>query len=262
MTVPNAQQALGVLNPDLPFSVIPTDAAAGWNIAIFDRHGNALTTDQIGLVVAHNPKMGVSIGYGMTRSKYDGFLIRETGGGGSVTAMYAIINGHVYVGVLEQDRFTQGGKILNCARGYRNPGESAFGTAVREFKEETGLQLPALMTYELKGSPVNPNSAHYMTAEDGEGVRFYACRLPLEIIELRGGEYRIKQSVIDRASEEDRRKEGIFGIKLIPWQKAMLLQDGFSVIATARLITDDRTNKRKFGWDAMLAWLRNCPLFW
>lgn len=261
MTATNAQQALDVLTPDLPLSVISPDAAAGWTTSIFDRHGNRLTTDPIGLILMHNPRMGVSIGYGMTPGNYDGLLIHETGGGGPVTIPYAVINGHVYVGVVEQQRFTQGGKILNCPRGYRDPGESAFHAAAREWLEETGLKLAVEMC-ELTGSPLNPNSANYMTAKDGEGVRFYACRLPSDIIEFREGTYRIKEAVINRATEDARRKEGIFGIMLLPWQEAVGLQDGFSAIATARLIADPRTNKRVFSLTEMLAWLRNCPLFW
>ena len=120
-----AEDALNNVTPRTLMTFRTEDKAPGWNVAVFDTLGNEIEVPGgVGLVLCNNPKMGVTASYGLTPGGYDGVLIHENGGGGDIVVPYFFKDGERYIGLVEQNRFTQGGKVLNLPRGYRDPGKN------------------------------------------------------------------------------------------------------------------------------------------
>ncbi|MEX2144869.1 MAG: NUDIX domain-containing protein [Candidatus Spechtbacterales bacterium] len=119
-----------------------------------------------------NEKMGIEITYGMRSEGFDGALIHEPGGGGSVIVPWFVKDKEVYIGLLEQNRPTLQDN-RNVPRGFLDPGENHFQTATREFVEETGFVDLKDRVVEIPGPPINSNSTWFDTSRPGEGVKFY-----------------------------------------------------------------------------------------
>ncbi len=236
----DAATALQDTIPTSRMDVLPGDKKAGWDIQLFNTDGDRIhiVDGVIGLVIANNVRMGVTVAYGLTRGGFDGWQIHETGGGGSVTTPFAIINGVLYIGVVTQVRHTQGGPVDNTPRGYRQPGENALETAVREWNEEveTGDNY-AVHIFELDGRPVNQNSANYETWGENEGVKYFACEISPNALEAQpDGSYVFRPDLLSSTNEAERKKEAIFGARFIAAASALDLSDAFTIVATGRII--------------------------
>ena len=208
---------------------IPHDRQADrrWKVVVDGRETTQLTE----LTLSH-PSYG-TLTYGMAPRGYDTWAWREHGGGGVVVVPFVVVDGALHVGVVEQERHTQGGRVWNVPRGFRDEGESSEAAAARELREETrftrGTPLP------LGGAPANPNSAFFETPESGMGVAFFGVEVAREHIERRDGAWVFREAALD----DDRRaqdEEHIAAFRFAPWTEVAALADMFSLSACARLL--------------------------
>lgn len=202
-------------------------AKRGWAVEL-----DGEKVEQVAHLRLFNPRFGI-LEYGLTPQGYDAWSFHENGGGGSVIVPYAKIGGQIFIGVVEQFRQNQGArKVLNVPRGFLAVGENHFGTAVNELEQETGVRTVELSL--LEGSPLNPNSAFFVT-EEGEGVRFYSLEVKeSELIFNEGNDaYVFNPGVLKPISKSG---ELIFGCRFIPWKAAAELGDMFTVAIVARLL--------------------------
>lgn len=233
-----AQLALKGTIPTSNNQLRTAEKKPGWNARVFDPEGNLIETGPIGLIISNNPKMGVTVTYGLTLGGFDGWQIHETGGGGSVTTPFAVIDDVLYVGVVTQNRHTQGGPVDNTPRGYRKPGENPLENAIREYNEEIETNDAKLMVKiaPLPGQPVNQNSAHYETWGPDEGVKYFACEISKNALVANDGHYVFREDLLSAINEEERKKEAILGAKFIRADKALGLNDSFTLIAAAKIM--------------------------
>lgn len=210
---------------------------AGWRIFINGED----KTDEVLCLSLRQKKMGLELCYGMRAEGYDGLLIHEPGGGGSVLVPYVIYGSELYVGLLEEERKTMGGIVLNLPRGFLDPGESHFETAAREFQEEAGVSVEKNRIVDLKheGVPVNSNSAFFDTSMTGEGAHFYAVRFTTkEVLPVMRGNYYVGvfMNGIIKPRENDKVGEKIFRCAFHPWNIAVAQGDQFTISGVGRLL--------------------------
>lgn len=189
-------------------------------------------------VVIEHPLFGM-LSYGLTAGGYDGCSFHERGGGGSVVLPFAVMEGELWVGLVEQIRPHQGGLVLNAPRGYLDPGEEHATGARRELLEEMGLDVPEDALIRLPGAPANPNSAFYETSSPGEGVHFFALRIPPSYLLHRNGERPTLATGLvadDDEARQNRIGEQIGRSVFVPWHEAATLGDMFTNAAVARLL--------------------------
>lgn len=181
-----------------------------------------------------NPKFG-TFEYGATPAGYDSWCFEEVGGGGSVIVPYSIsAGGGVLIGVIEEDRYTMGGKTWNLPRGFLDSKETHFQAAKREAAEEIGFNL-AERFRELPGEPANWNSAFSITRSDDKGVRFFGLEVLSDELEPaeRPGTWRLRQGLLKPVSKT---AEKIFGSLFIGYDKALKLRDLFTLAGVGRLL--------------------------
>ena len=193
----------------------------GWKLVI---NGVEVTTpvEHVALV---NSKFG-TLEYGLTSGGYDSWCFSEIGGGGTVIVPNVTIGGKVYVGLVEQSRYTQGGKVWNLPRGFLGAGENHFGAAVRESEEEIRFNL-ADRFVELVGEPGNSNSAFFVT-NASSGVRFFRLMIREDEVEpATDGQpgYVFKQGVLTPQSKAG---EQIFRCRFVTLRTATRLSDLFT----------------------------------
>ncbi len=219
-------------------------AARGWKAEV-----NGEPVERVESIVITHPKFG-TLAYGMTPGGWDGWSFHEVGGGGSVIVPFFFSGefggefdtNSLFVGVVEQLRPNQGGKVLNCPRGFLSPGENHFQAAKRELGEETGFEPLERKLVLLPGAPTNCNSTFFETIEEGEGAKFFCIRIMAsEVIIDHHGQtfaYRFKPGMIraDPASKAAKLAEQILGCWFIHWQEAMNLSDMWTVAAVGRLL--------------------------
>lgn len=207
-------------------------ADRGWSAEI-----NGSPVAEISHLRLSNPKYG-QFEYGATPAGFDSWAFHENKGGGSVILPYALIAGNLYIGCLQQNRPNQGGKVLNVPRGFLALDENHFQAAQREFSEEVGL-VEAFAVVQLPGQPANPNSAFFDTRGDGEGVKFFAVRIPAALLEQKADSayHTLKQDAVraDPASKAKQAAEQILSAEFLPWITVAQLSDMFSVAGAARL---------------------------
>lgn len=211
-----------------------TQTKRGWTVEV-----NGKVVPDVSSVRLSHPRFG-ELNYGLTPGGYDGLSFHEVGGGGAVTVPYVIINEELYIGLVEQYRHNQGGKIWNLPRGFLDPGENHFGAAIRETKEETGFtfSVPKRLK-ELAAWPGNPNSAFFETPTKDEGVRFYALQiLPDEVEETTEAgitTFRFKPGLLKPASKQ---AEIISRCEFAHWTETMKLGDLFTRAGVGTLLSE------------------------
>lgn len=198
----------------------------GWSVYL-----NGELVKNVSELTIENPNIG-KLGYG-DKGGYDGVNFHEIGGGGSVIIPFVEYARGTLIGVVEQKRPNQGGIVLNVPRGFLNPGEKHFEAAIRETKEETEFKKPEDRFFPIKGSPVNPNSAFFVTANDGEGVKFFGLKIFPEEVTNNNGEVVFRKEHIKPVS---RAAEGIVKCKFIPYEDVIMLSDAFSIVGATRLL--------------------------
>ena len=215
---------------------VEKNAKRGWKVEI-----DGKPVDQVEKISITHPNFG-ELAYGMTPGGYDGWAFRENGGGGAVIVPYCIIHEMLRVGLVEQQRHNQGGKVLNVPRGFLSPGETHFQAAAREFTEETSLSVAPNEIVALEGTPFNSNSAFFETVVEGDGVKCYAIKVDESLLQRAsdsdfGASRMFKPGVLkaDPASQKAKLAEQILGCVFIPARDATLQGDMFTAAVVARL---------------------------
>lgn len=200
----------------------------GWEVEIDD-----VVLEKVKKISLFNPNIGLLV-YGMTPGGYDGWSFHENGGGGAITIPYTVINGKLYVGMIEQERHNQGGKVWNVPRGFIDPGETHFKAMQREFQEEVGL-FPDRMVKNLKGELLNPNSAFFETPLSNEGGKFFAMEIdPDQLTKYKDTDsYSFNGDVLEPVSKI---AELIFGSRFFPWREATRVGDMYTCGIISRLL--------------------------
>ena len=178
----------------------------------------------------------------MRSEGYDGFIIREQGGGGAATIPYMITSeGGIYVGVVEEKRATLGGVTQNIPRGMQSKGETHEQTAARELSEETGYTAQ-LGRFSLLASGLNPNSAYFDTSRSpNDGISIYALHVKedeLDITHDADGNiyYQFSRDVNNNTAPDITEK--IIGSRFIPLETALRSRDMFTAAAAGHLLAD------------------------
>lgn len=211
----------------------------GWKLEI----NGVEHKEPIETVKLFNGKMGVEVLYGQRPEGYDGFVLKEPGGGGAVTIPYYIHDGNIYIGVVEEARptCTDGSteKVLNVPRGFLTPGETHFEAAKRELAEEAGYEPIEKRIVQLEGKPQNPNSTFFVTGKD-KGVKMYGVKLQDSEISIARDsdnptkrEFKFDKAIIKPISKMGER---IGASKFIHWTEAVSQIDMFTVAGVARIL--------------------------
>lgn len=203
------------------------EAKAGWKLLV---DGKEVSAREMELV----SKFG-TVRWGATPLGYDSWGFEEPGGGGSVLVPFAEVEGEPWVGLVEQKRdFQSDDPVLNLPRGFLDPGESHFATAVHELEEEFAAGAKARV-FSLHGQPGNPNSTFFFTRGEGLGVKYFGVRFhPRELmIDQSRNCYVLAKDVLKPTSAA---AEKIMGSRFVCWTAAAFLADQFSNAGVARLV--------------------------
>ena len=177
--------------------------------------------------------------YGLLPNGTDGWNFYEKGGGGSVAVPFLIQDGKLLLGLIEEERFNQGGIVPNIPRGRMSQREktslTSETTARLAVDEKVGFCIPKFRIFLIDGEPTNPNSALLQTAYKGEGVKFYGFRVLPEEVELEEDKIVFKESEKGNNifSQTLRKATECF---FVPWEKAVLVADIFTAAGIARLL--------------------------
>lgn len=191
----------------------------GWTLHITSRSGERREVEDVSFMELHNPKFG-TVRYGQSADgPYDVWAAHDNGG--AVTVPFAVIDGELYVGLVEQHRrLMADDPVLNVPRGFVKEGEELFETAMREAGEEVGLPLDHRRMDVIAGELVNAQSTFFETHE-GNGIGFHSYRFSPEHLEQIDGENRYKLTA------ELKPKKGIgetfSACVFVPWSEALLL---------------------------------------
>lgn len=160
-------------------------------------------------LAAINDQMGIGFLYGgsMTGAGYNqGHLYNR---GGAVVAIIVKKAGEVFVAVMEQMRLLQSTKpVLEFPRGQSRLGEQGNETALRELREETGIERESIAQVTFLGSG-NPDNALIL----GQTVQFFAVEIfetdvDWELMQVREDTF--------RPEVKSRLVEGIKSSKIVP----------------------------------------------
>lgn len=187
-----------------------------------------------GEVILRHPTLGLSIELGLRPEGYQGPVVIESGGGGSVTLPWFRHpdTGEVMVGLLMETRPNMGGPVLCITGGMVAVGETHDQTAEKEGKEEGGFEAPVV---ELPGAALNNNRLFWVAdPKKGEGVHCYAVEAPLEAVEFAEG---ITTQAMFRPGMTFGKKPG--AVTFMPWRVAIReTADDLAVAAIARLLAE------------------------
>lgn len=200
----------------------------GWEIAV---DGVKLSPKQLTIV---NEQLGGQVVYGRNpASGRDQWAYHERGGGGSVTLPFAVLNGRLYVAVVQQNRPLQSKvPVLNAVRGFLDPDKTHFEIAAAELGQEMGLIARPI---KLPGPGANPNSTFFETWGEGEGISFWAVPVSTGMLEKTNDELRFKKGAL-KPAEGDKIAEIILGSRLIRWEEAAGLGDMMTLSGISRLL--------------------------
>ena len=113
---------------------IPADKKRGWEVKI-----NGQTVADV-RELDITSKLG-HLRYAWNPAGYDQWAFEELGGGGSVIVPFCRMSDQILIGVVAQKRSFQAEEpVLNMPRGFMDPNENHFKTAVRESGEEIGCR--------------------------------------------------------------------------------------------------------------------------
>ncbi len=224
------------VNPELIRPILPEEQQQrGWQLTL-----DGKVVPDVSHLTLRNARMGLEVHYGK-REGYDGVLIHEPGGAGSVPIPFVIWKRQLWIGLVKELRKNMGGMVLDAPGGFLDPGETHFGTAKREFEEEVGVaQMQILIT--ALGEPANPNRAWFDTSREEEGAHFYPIEFQSRHVERGVPEpedevpfLRFKEGVI-KPVEGARAAEKIYGCRFYRWTVAAQKSDLFANAMFSRLL--------------------------
>ncbi len=209
---------------------VPEGVTPGWKPSV------TIIEGKLAWMKLENEKMGVRMEYGLSPAgNYDQPIIAESGGGGAVAVPFTVnpITGQRYLGFLQQQRPLQSDQPLFCfPRGFKAPEETHEEAADKEFREETG-EGQFTITH-LKGLPVNPNSAFFLTR--GGGVEFFAIRIPWEALNQDGDHFSLAK--VPESAYLERISKCWFFAEDMKWIAG--LGDSFTLMGYLRWLVFDR----------------------
>jgi len=188
-------------------------------------------------VSAREVELGSKFGllrWAKTAIGYDSWGFEEPGGGGTVLVPFVRTSaGELLIGVVEQMRPFQSERlVMNLPRGFLEPGNSHFESAVAELTEEFAV-VSGERVFLLPGEPGNPNSTFFVTLGAEQGVRYYGVQFSSQEIEFENGSCRLSSSVIKPVTPA---AEKIIGCLFVPWKVAATIGDQFTNCGVARLM--------------------------
>jgi len=225
-------------------------AKRGWEVLI---NGEKVDTP-IQTVTLVNQRMQVEVDYGQRPEGFDGPVLKEPGGGGSVIVPYVIHEGQLYIAVVEEKRPTMTDgvplPVLNVPRGFLDPNETHFETAKRELAEETGYVPLEKRIKEVEGDPMNPNSTFFVTGKD-KGVRVFSAHVLNEETKVSNSsedsteiEFEFDPDVIRAKEGASKIADRVMHSRFIHWTKAVKLGDMFTNSAVARLFLETQSQPK------------------
>lgn len=202
-------------NMDFEIKDIPEGHKCGWSVMV---DGEQVDVRKVEIT----SRYGI-LTYGMRPEGYDGWAFAEPGGGGAITIPLSMMpNGELLVGMILEDRPNMGGKRWCAIGGFKEPGESALSTAVREAFEETGYNIGMSEVQQLEGQPGNFNRLFSVSdPENDEGVHAFVSFLPFNLLTEFEDGYGFREDV----GGEDRKvllSKGDGHVRFMPWRKAAL----------------------------------------
>lgn len=218
---------------EFKMGTIGPEQKRGWKAMV---DGQEIDPGQVSIV---SRRFGV-LCYGMTPMGYDGWSFKQAGGGGVVIVPFVMLGDMLHIGVIDQERLLQGGKVLNLPRGFIDPGEAAAKAASREASEELGVHERNLI--DLGGDPTNPNSAFFDTSEEATGDRFFGMKFTSSEIVMEEAAVRLRPDLVD-PDKSHRLAESIGRSLFMPWYQAAGLSDMFTVAGVGRLLAYLAQNK-------------------
>lgn len=186
-------------------------------------------------------------------SDFDTWLFKDISG--AVIVPFVVINGELLVGVVEQFRFAEqhnmynsSGKVWNAPRGNFSELREADAAAQHELIGEVGLFKES--PFRLEGENVNVNNAWFAYEDELKngksvkqgGVALYAVPVNQNEMEPAGpsGNWRVSDRILE-GRPKGSPYEKIGKCLFVPWQEAIKLRDGFTVIVVARLLAHLQT---------------------
>jgi ADP-ribose pyrophosphatase YjhB (NUDIX family) len=155
---------------------VPDDLNRGWAVKIDGVESDAR------LVEISSARFG-TVTYGERNGEgFDTFTYKPIDGNGAVTLPYSYDDqDRLLIGLLLEERPNLSDELVpSIVGGFKEPGESAQGTQVREADEETGLDTVA--AHKLPGLPVVQDRFFWHT-NPGEGVESHALEIAHSRIE-------------------------------------------------------------------------------
>jgi len=206
---------------------IPNSHKKNWRVWI---NGELVNVQHVAI---EHPDFGI-IEYGLRPENYDGYIIQQPGGGGSVIVPYFIKNDELLIGLVLQYRAMMGGKVWNLPRGYLDPGENHLETAIRETNEETGFD-PAKRIYQINTKPMNSDNSMFLTEKPNDGVHYFAFQVHPDEVEATtelGRTYCFKDGIVKPRTPDG---EKIFSCIFFPLNEVFDLRDQYSVVGAIKL---------------------------
>ncbi|NCU44522.1 hypothetical protein EOM71_02475 [Candidatus Falkowbacteria bacterium] len=216
-------------------SIVPIQKGGSWLWRLYI-DGVAVAMDNIRHIAIKSPWGLISFGM-ENETGCNSVSFRETAEGGAVIIPFVLIkdgvvveqfdrNCQILVEVVQQLRPKCGGLVWNVPRGFVDVGDKEhLSAAGRELMQEASIVGTKIV--ELPGNPVNPNSSFFETGVNG-GLRFFATQLLNEHVTREESGWQLIQPAIDDV-------ERVNGARLITITEAIELNDGPTIIATARL---------------------------
>ena len=175
---------------------------------------------------------------------YDAICYWESGGGGTVTIPWTIVNNVLYIGTVTQFRVHAGGDVDNAPRGYMKIGTTdRTQNATEELAEEVGPNVAEINPpTQLEGDPVNMNTAVFWTPGKDEGNSFHSVEVdPNYLVDDGNDSMRFVDGLV--APEGG---ESITRCQFDPWHVAVRKQDGLTIVGIARLMAQLEDEGRLF----------------
>lgn len=142
--------------PGKPIVLIPSGHKRGWVL----RMNGEVVPDVNFVELERLPPRSTRLTYGLTPGGYDSIAV--DGYSGVVVICYCFVNGKLYVGLIEEDRFRAGGKTWLLPGGGLDIYDSGdhYLAALRELVEEAGVRADVARArlMRLPSEPGNPNS--------------------------------------------------------------------------------------------------------